>query len=264
MSLHDVKRVWQHLGRRDPYWGVLSDPAKKGTRWRTEGFCDTGREEIGALMDHLARYPELRGRAAALDFGCGPGRLSQALAEHYATVVGVDIAESMVELAERHNRHSGRCRYVVNTREDLSLFEDGTFDLVYSSITLQHVEPRSATRYIAEFVRILKPGGALVFQLPSERKDASEGAGGRSLRRRLARAAPEGLRQLVRSVRTRLRLLLGHTFFECWEVPRATVEKVLEGAGGRILEISPDASGGPDVNGYRYLATKPAPRTAAG
>ena len=38
-------------------------------------------------------------RRSALDFGCGIGRLSQALAEHFDQVYGVDISPKMIELA---------------------------------------------------------------------------------------------------------------------------------------------------------------------
>ena len=56
----------------------------------------------------------------ALDFGCGVGRLTQALAEHFERVAGVDIAASMIARARQENRHGDRVRYVVNERSDLA------------------------------------------------------------------------------------------------------------------------------------------------
>jgi ubiquinone/menaquinone biosynthesis C-methylase UbiE len=53
-------------------------------------------------------------------------------------VVGVDIAPSMIELAEEMNRHGGRCRYVLNGEDNLRVFPESFFDLIYSNITLQH------------------------------------------------------------------------------------------------------------------------------
>src|SRR5262249_5547329 len=44
---------------------------------------------------------------------------------------------------------------------------DAAFDLVYSNVVLQHMEPEYSARYIHEFTRILAPGGVAVFQLPS-------------------------------------------------------------------------------------------------
>ena len=45
-----------------------------------------------------------RARALALDFGCGAGRLSRALAAHFEHVVGVDVSASMIETARALNR----------------------------------------------------------------------------------------------------------------------------------------------------------------
>ena len=73
----------------------------------------------------------------------------------------------MIELARLHDR-TGRCRFVLNETDRLPGIASGTFDFVYSNIVLQHVEPRFTRRYLAEFVRVLRPGGLLVFQLPAE------------------------------------------------------------------------------------------------
>ena len=58
----------------------------------------------------------------------------------------------MIAAAERLNRRGERVSYHVNPSADLALFEGETFDFVLSYIVLQHMEPRYAKRYIAEFV----------------------------------------------------------------------------------------------------------------
>jgi len=102
----------------------------------------------------------------ALDFGCGVGRLTQALAEHFERVVGVDIAPSMIARARQENRHGDRVRYVVNERSDLAGLGSERFDLILSLLVLQHMEPAYALGYVAEFLRLLTPGGAAVFNIP--------------------------------------------------------------------------------------------------
>ena len=55
-----------------------------------------------------------------------------------------------------------------NSRSDLGDFDDAQFDLVASDIVLQHLPDEPTVQgYIAEFVRVLAPGGLLVFQLPT-------------------------------------------------------------------------------------------------
>jgi len=102
-----------------------------------------------------------------LDFGCGVGRLTQALAEHFERVVGVDISPAMIEGARRYNRKGDRVRYLVNADPNLRQLASGSFSFVLADIVLQHVPPRFSLEYIAEFVRVLGPGGIAAFQMPS-------------------------------------------------------------------------------------------------
>ena len=195
MDLRDLQRHWDTFGRRDPLWAILTDPAKRGNRWSPDEFFDTGRAEIAELMAHAAWLQVPGDRRRALDFGCGAGRLTQALADHFESAVGVDVAPSMVALAQTHNRHGQRCTYEVNDAPNLSRWDNGTFDLVYTSRVLQHIEPRYSTSYLREFVRLLSPGGYLSFDLPSapgeEAAVADGGVPPSSMRARIV-VAPAG------------------------------------------------------------------------
>lgn len=189
MSLRALQRQWDRFGRRDPLWAVLSVPGKRHGRWDEAEFFATGTREIEDVLAH-ARGLGWRPGGRALDFGCGVGRLTQALAGHFERCDGVDIAPSMVSLAERYDRHAGRVRYHVNARPDLSLFEDRAFSFVYTSLVLQHMPPALATGYIREFVRVLAPAGLLVFHLPSQ-PFPEDGAGG-ATRTRVRGPLPRG------------------------------------------------------------------------
>jgi SAM-dependent methyltransferase len=165
---------WDVLAASDPLWAILSDPSRRGRRWDLATFFRTGEREISTLvhqLDQLARPTQSVARGTALDFGCGVGRLSQALARHFETVVGVDVSETMVAHARRLNRHGDRVTYVANPRADLRALGDRQFDLVYTDLVLQHMVPEQALGYVAEFIRMLRPGGYLVFQLPSHRRE---------------------------------------------------------------------------------------------
>ena len=103
-----------------------------------------------------------------LDFGCGVGRLTRPLSESFLETVGIDVAKSMIVVARRYNRNP-RCRFVVNREPDLRSVNSSTFDFVHSCLVLQHIPPDVTIRYIEEFLRVAKPGGLVVFQLPAER-----------------------------------------------------------------------------------------------
>lgn len=161
-----LQETWDALGAEDPLWAVLSAPGTRGNRWNPQEFFATGQAEIAGLFDDLATRGVAVQHRRALDFGCGVGRLTQALATRFDRVDGVDIAESMVSAARRFNRHGERCTYHLNDRAELSLFDDGVFDLIYSRITLQHIPPEFSKRYMIEFARVLSPGGVAVVHIP--------------------------------------------------------------------------------------------------
>lgn len=169
-EVRDVHHYWETQARQDPLWAVLSDPTRKGRKWDLPSFFDTGRREISTLLYQLDELNITADRRLALDFGCGVGRVTQALAEHFDRVVGVDISETMVRLAGRLNQHGTRVRYVLNPSADLSVFPSDEFSFIYTNIVLQHIPPPAAWKYLREFWRILAPGGLLIFQLPSHLK----------------------------------------------------------------------------------------------
>jgi SAM-dependent methyltransferase len=141
MDLAALQRHWDTFGKQDPFWAILTDPERRGNRWSPEEFFETGRVEIAELMANAERLAVPRRWQRALDFGCGAGRLTQALGDRFASVVGVDVAPSMIALARAHNRQPHRCD-------------------------------------LREFLRLLAPGGYLSFDLPSASGDAAALAAG--------------------------------------------------------------------------------------
>jgi SAM-dependent methyltransferase len=166
-NLINVLQVWESLAKTDPLWAILSVDQKKGNRWDIEEFFEQGKHEIEGVITQLREFAPPMETKSALDFGCGVGRLSQFLADYYDCVVGVDISPTMLELARRLNRHGNRVEYIQNTVDNLHIFTDAHFDLVYSNLVLQHMDPVNAANYLKEFFRITKKGGYVVFQIPS-------------------------------------------------------------------------------------------------
>jgi 2-polyprenyl-3-methyl-5-hydroxy-6-metoxy-1,4-benzoquinol methylase len=169
MNLEELRANWDELGSTDPLWAILSVPEYKGNRWSVEEFFRSGEAAVADILGRIGGELGLPAQhRRALDFGCGVGRLTQALADHFDEVDGVDIAPSMIDGARSYNRAGDRCTYHLNEREDLEIFEDLRFDFVLSEIVFQHIQPQYALRYIGEFVRVLSPLGLLVFQVPYE------------------------------------------------------------------------------------------------
>ncbi len=168
--LEESRKFWDGHALRDPLWAILSDPSKKDGKWNIARFFQTGVSEIASLLYELDSRQIALHRGSALDFGCGAGRLTQALGPQFNRVVGVDISPEMVAVATRLNRFPQRVSYVSNHAANLKVFGDGTFNFIVSNIVLQHIPPAIARQYLQEFLRVLAPGGILVFQLPSHRR----------------------------------------------------------------------------------------------
>ncbi len=158
MSLERHRRDWEALAATDPLWAVLTDPARKGGRWTREEFLATGEAEIAEVLERAERLGRPSRRRRALDFGCGAGRLTRALALRFDEAVGVDIATGMVAAARELNADVPAARFEVNERPDLSRFETGAYDLVYTSLVLQHLpDQRAIEAMIAELLRLTAP-----------------------------------------------------------------------------------------------------------
>lgn len=244
MNLDPVRRTYEKFGREDPLYAVLSHRGRRHNKWNPEEFFETGRQEVAAVLAYLndLRVPLRRDRA--LDFGAGVGRLSQALAEHFGYVLGVDIAESMVLEARRHNRRGERVEYRVNTTDDLAILDGDSFDFVYSSITLQHIPPEAGERYIQEFFRVLRPGGIAVFQVPNGRAFAPG-----SLRAFLYTLRRRHLRRIWKVIR-------GRPPIEMHYVPRERVERLVGESGGVLIDVLDVSRMGKRARNYRYCAVK--------
>jgi SAM-dependent methyltransferase len=239
-GLGGTDSAWERLAQSDPLWAILSDPAKRGGGWNLEDFLATGEAEVAALMEYVSRIAPNLPRDRALDFGCGVGRVTAPLAMHFASVVGVDISPTMIEAAKSRAHdaaeRAGACEYLLNSGPKLDSLEDGSFDFVYSSITLQHIPGLAALGYLAEFVRLLKPEGLAVFQFPARRRP--------SIKKRLSWLLPQSLRAKR------------HSGIEMHGALRGDVLSALAMAGGEVVDVQRDTLAGPQWESYRYAATK--------
>ncbi len=169
-ALDDSRKFWDAHAERDPLWAVLSDAGKEERKWDVRRFFQTGINEIALVFYQLESDGIAVTPGSALDFGCGVGRLTQALAQRFGKVVGVDVSPRMVVTAASLNRFPDRASYVWNDAPHLETFSDNSFDFIYTNIVLQHIVPDVTVGYLREFLRILKPAGVLVFQLPSHKR----------------------------------------------------------------------------------------------
>lgn len=243
MKINELRKQWETFGKDDPMRAVLTDLAERDHSWDPADFLATGRVDIDRIMGLVATHGISVGRDRALDFGCGVGRLTQGLARHFDEVVGVDISDPMLAAAREHNAFPDRVRFMKNVATDLSALPDRDFDFVFTHIVLQHLEPPLALGYIAEFLRVTKPGGLVVFQIPTER-----------IRRRWRYAIIREFPWAVRAVR---RLRFGALpALEMHAVPHDAIASVVRRHGGEIRAVEQDQAAGETFTSSIYLVQK--------
>lgn len=137
------------------YDAGMSDPVKR----IVGGSADT-------FLEHKAEWL-LRNVAVAgrlLDFGCGTAGFLRALRRRGAPLelVGCDVASGMIEEARR--RWDDGTPPALHAVGPGSLpFADGEFDLATAVCVLHHVVPAERLGIVREMMRVVRPGGALVF-----------------------------------------------------------------------------------------------------
>ena len=228
---------WETLGREDPLWAVFVTPGARGGRWDLKAFLATGRAEVNHALDRLADLSPSTGRTHVLDFGCGVGRLSLALADHFERVTGVDAAAAMLERAKEIT--GDRCTFVLNQAADLSFMKDGTVDVAYSSLVLQHLPRDHALGYLREMLRVTRSDGCVVVQV-ADRPDWS-------VKGVIYRFAPRPLISWAQ------RRLFGYPApMLMTPLPDRLVRTTVAAAGGSVLAAEPDESYGGHWRCVRY------------
>lgn len=100
----------------------------------------------------LKKYP----KGKVLDLGCGTGRYSLYLDSLGHSVTGIDISMDMIEFAKQKSK---QIQFIQGDISNLP-FEDNSFDLVVSGLTIHYV--RNLEKAINEFSRVLRPGGHMI------------------------------------------------------------------------------------------------------
>jgi SAM-dependent methyltransferase len=161
--------AWNEWGRREPYFGVITDPKYRRTGMseiaKQEFFAD-GESHVHHMLTTIQRHidPQFAPHTV-LDFGCGVGRLLVPFSRIAQEIVGLDVSPHMLDEARRNCDERGiRNVRLVHSDDNLSALT-GTFDLVYSFIVFQHIPVQRGRAILAKLLQHLRPGGVAAIQL---------------------------------------------------------------------------------------------------
>jgi ubiquinone/menaquinone biosynthesis C-methylase UbiE len=238
---------WNVLAELDPLWTILSDPEKKFGKWDRAEFFGTGVLEAKRVLEMCRSNCVNISGGKLLDFGCGVGRMTRGFSGFFQSCTGIDVSESMISIARKFNSDEPRCTFVVSDGIVLP-FGDKSFDFVFSVLVLQHLPSKSLIlSYIAEFVRVAKDDGVIVFQLPNEVP----------LRRRVQ------LRRRLWALLSFLGIPRAWLFQKAGLVPiiikgisKQEIEKFITARGGRVRGVERYDLNEGRFHSYYYVVTK--------
>ncbi|MCU0454312.1 MAG: class I SAM-dependent methyltransferase [Bacteroidetes bacterium] len=145
--------------------------ARESRREHWETFWEDKQEvgevysNAGRVLEHLGRVIDLHGKRV-LEIGAGTGRDSFPLVAAGAAVTQLDYAENSLRLLKRVSEQDGVPVRIVGGDTFALPFRDGTFDVVFHQGLLEHFRKPVARRLLEENVRVLRPGGLLLVDVP--------------------------------------------------------------------------------------------------
>lgn len=149
MDARGMRATWDALAAADTE-RYVGDPTR-------------GREELESLFGRLGAEP--RG-GVCVEVGCGPGRMTAALAERFDRVLALDVSPEMLARA-REATASPNVDFRLVTGERLDSIADASADALVCYLVLQHLPSRGhVLAYLREFARVLAPAGQAFVQLP--------------------------------------------------------------------------------------------------
>jgi ubiquinone/menaquinone biosynthesis C-methylase UbiE len=155
---------WNHLGKLNPDYFVWSTNEYRDHR----KFFKSGERDVKhhIINDSFIRskLTNLR-KASILEVGCGSARMTKTLAKHFKFVYGIDISESMIQLANDRLKDFNNVS-LFKTLGNTFPIQNSSVDLVFSYIVLQHVPSRKIIKdNIKEAYRVLRPNGVIKIQV---------------------------------------------------------------------------------------------------
>lgn len=169
---------WIKVGETDPFFGVMGDHryhVEQVNADLLDALYQAGETHIASVLQGLRAAEPGFAPASALDFGCGVGRHTLAMAARVGEVVGVDVSPGMIKQARAAaDRHSIRnCSFAER------IPEDGYYDWVHSFQVFQHIVPDRGYEIVRELLSRLNPDGicSLHFTLFREHRHVALQAG---------------------------------------------------------------------------------------
>jgi len=152
--------------------GGTNPPQEKKSRkedWETFWKDKEDVQQVYSNSDRILRgllhAIDLKGKLV-LEVGAGTGRDSFPMIQYGASVVQLDYAENSLRILKKLAEERRLPATIVAGDTFQLPFSDGTFDVVFHQGLLEHFHQAQADALLRENIRVLKPGGLLLVDVP--------------------------------------------------------------------------------------------------
>jgi SAM-dependent methyltransferase len=144
--------VWDSLA------GSMNDAAVAAAGETSESrLRSSAAESVGNLLE----LASISARDEILEIGCGVGRIAREIAPRCRSWTGADISANMLAYASARLEGLANTRLVHLKSVGLDHFAESSFDVVYATNMLAHLDEMDRWRYVQEAFRVLRPGGRI-------------------------------------------------------------------------------------------------------
>lgn len=234
MSVTDqMRRDWDDRARQNAFHYIASWQ----THWTADDFLASGEKDYASLVQPMLDSCGIPNSGETMiELGCGAGRMTNAFAERYSRVYAADLSSEMLQIARQLHPTQRNILWLRVAGSDLACIASDSADFAFSYLVLQHMPSRElALAYIREILRIVRPGGAFLFQFAGKRVRSM------NLRGRLAWGSIDtlwswgwpGASRRLASLAGFEPVLAGKT----WRgtiLPEKTVVRTVQAAGGEV------------------------------
>ena len=196
-----ASECWEKFAKDDPYTYILTSLKNRDPR----EFWQSGQKTADAELLPLIRARGIF-QGTGMEIGCGVGRLVFPLASHFQEMIGVDIAEGMVQRAEHFARDKGISNVSFSTvsgPEDLlrrAGSYEGKISFLYSLLVFQHIpDLPMIDGYLNVIGSLLEDGGIAYLQFDTRPKDFAYHVKSNAPEFLLPRFWRKGIRRIRRS-----------------------------------------------------------------
>jgi ubiquinone/menaquinone biosynthesis C-methylase UbiE len=144
---------------RAPHKAVVRESFTRQAEAYASAAVITDRVRLKRLVEAVAPAPESR----LLEVACGPGYLALAFAARCREVIGLDLTEAPLAIAEHKRRQRGltNVRFQLGDADRLP-FADNEFDIVVCRFAFHHFEEPG--RVLREMARVCRPQGKVAVE----------------------------------------------------------------------------------------------------